>query len=454
MKTAARLGVAIVCGAGLAQAAGVTQDTYKGWPSLALTNGLVKVQAVPSIGGRVIQYALGGFEYLWVDPQLAGTPPSPTGLAEDGGWLNYGGDKLWPAPQGWDNDRQWPGPPDAVLDGGPYTGVIATPAGPAAAIRLTSREDARSGIRFSRVITVFDHSTRVKFDTTMKNIDTKPRRWGIWQVTQLDATSRGGAGYNTEMRCYSPLNPNSVHPRGYAETFGLVNNPSFRADVSTGMAVAHYRRIVGKMGVDNVAGWIATVDGASGHVFVQRFATWPDKPYPDNTSATFWMNGAGQFVCGTNIITSKDDPASTPHLVESEVISPYASLAPGQSYAFENNWYAARIGGNYPVLDCKAAGVVCQPLAAARAGGSVRLTGRFGVFHEGSALLVCRSPSGEDCGTIGRAMPVTPREPLVLASDGTLPAGAATVALVVRDASGAAVGELAHAEVTTPAKNQ
>ena len=92
MKTAARLGVAIVCGAGLAQAAGVTQDTYKGWPSLALTNGLVKVQAVPSIGGRVIQYALGGFEYLWVDPQLAGTPPSPTGLAEDGGWLNYGGD--------------------------------------------------------------------------------------------------------------------------------------------------------------------------------------------------------------------------------------------------------------------------------------------------------------------------------------------------------------------------
>jgi hypothetical protein len=32
--------------------------------------------------------------------------------------------KMWPAPQGWDNQQQWPGPPDPVLDGGPYTAEI------------------------------------------------------------------------------------------------------------------------------------------------------------------------------------------------------------------------------------------------------------------------------------------------------------------------------------------
>ena len=33
-------------------------------------------------------------------------------------WKNYGGAKTWPAPQGWDGEGQWPGPPDPVLDSG------------------------------------------------------------------------------------------------------------------------------------------------------------------------------------------------------------------------------------------------------------------------------------------------------------------------------------------------
>ena len=34
--------------------------------------------------------------------------------------MNWGGDKVWLAPQGWENEDQWPGPPDPVLDGGAY----------------------------------------------------------------------------------------------------------------------------------------------------------------------------------------------------------------------------------------------------------------------------------------------------------------------------------------------
>jgi len=163
-----------------------TTSTYQGWKSLCLGNNLIELQVLPDIGGRIIQFKLGGHAFLWVNPLLAGKLPAASGLTEDGGWFNSGGDKLWPAPQGWANEQQWPGPPDAVLDGQPYQ-LEKLPDRPGeTAIRLTSRNDPRSGIRLSRVVRIFANSTRVSFEATMENIDSKPRRWGIWAHTQLD----------------------------------------------------------------------------------------------------------------------------------------------------------------------------------------------------------------------------------------------------------------------------
>jgi len=424
------------------------KSTYRGWDSLALTNGLVEVQIVPQIGGRVIQFKLGDFEFLWVNPQLAGKQPTPTGLGPDGAWLNYGGDKLWPAPQGWDNDQQWPGPPDGVLDGSPHEASIIEASGKSAALRLMSREDKRSGIQFSRIIRVADGAARVSFDSTMTNIDTKPRRWGIWQVTQLNAAAPAGAqGYNKEIRCWSPINPASVYPRGYCEMFGLVNNPSFSVDPATKIFSANYKRIVGKVGLDNSAGWVAVVDGAAGYVFVERFACFAGKQYPDNASVEFWMNGVGQFVCGTKIVEAKDDPVETPYLVESEILSPFAELRPGESYSFRLDWFAAKIGGNYPVLECTPAGVVCEPLAAQVAGGKVRLTGRFGVFYPAQAGLVVLDGDGNECERIDLKLPVSPIEALVLDKEEPLPAKAAAVRLVLFDSGGKEIGELARVQV-------
>ena len=85
--------------------------------------GWCTLVAVPDIGGRVMAYDLGDYAYLYVDPDLAGrlfTPEENQGDGSLAAWKNYGGDKTWPSPQGWDTEQQWHGPPDPVLDSGRY----------------------------------------------------------------------------------------------------------------------------------------------------------------------------------------------------------------------------------------------------------------------------------------------------------------------------------------------
>jgi len=423
---------------------------YKGWNTLALENGLIEVQVAPDIGGRVIQFKLGSFEFLWVNDWLAGKAPPPNGVGPKGEWLNYGGDKLWPAPQGWDSDEQWPGPPDPILDGSPHAGVIAKAGGQEASVQLTSQPDTRSGISFMRTIAIRPVSTRVGFETTMTNTSAKLRRWGIWQVTQHNAASRGGTSGRAEKElwAYCPFNPKSVFRRGYEEMFGLVNDPTFKPDYARGLMRVHYERRVGKIGMDCSAGWLAVVNGTAGYAFVHRFTYYPEKKYPDQASVEFWSNGAGEFVAGGKLNVCKDDPVETPYLIESEVLSPRAELEPGERYTFRSDWYAAKIGGNFPALDCTDAGIMCEPFAAKTAQGTLTVSGRFGVFYVGTAELVFFDAKDNEIRKAGLLRAATPLEPFVLAG-ATVPApeGVRKVVLMLYTPDGRGVGKLASAEL-------
>ncbi len=427
-------------------AAEAAPATYKGWKTLQLSNGLVSVEVAPQIGGRVIQLSLGDFEFFWVNEQLAGKTPPPSRLDPDGKWLNYGGEKVWPAPQGWDNDRQWPGPPDPVLDGGPYQGTIVAKTGYPVAVKVVSEKDKQSGIQFSRVFKVFDDSSRVRVEATMTNIDTKPRRWGIWSVVQQNTADASGAGYNRRMRVYCPINPKSIYPKGYEVMFGLARNLQFQPNAARDMMVVHYQRRVGKIGMDSSAGWVATVNGASGYVFVQRFPYFPDREYPDNASMEVWTHGPGKCVIAGEMVDMAEDPAETPYLLETEILSPLAHLEPGESYSFAHDWFAARIGGDFPIVDCTEVGVTCEPFSVRLAGGKLTLGGRFGVFYRGTTGLAFYDAAGKRIGLAVGKRPVTPAEPLVLSGEAkvSVPSGAAKVALTVHDASGRELGVLSQ----------
>jgi hypothetical protein len=423
-------------------------STYQDWETLRLANPLIELQILPEIGGRIIQFKLGDREFLWVNPQLAGKFPEPSGLNADGGWFNIGGDKLWPAPQGWDNDQQWPGPPDAVLDGQPYECETLAPGQPGEmAVRLTSRDDPRSGIRFSRVIRLFPSSTRVAFEVTMKNIDTKPRRWGIWSHTQLDGANADRSSFNRLLQAWCPINPASRFPRGYQVMFGEQDNPSFQTDKERGLVHVRYQYKVGKIGIDSPAGWSATVNGETGAVFVQRFFFEPDKPYPDESSVEFWLNGTGRIHAYNKDIVMPDNTVENPYMFESEILSPFAALQPGQSYSWSYDWYATQIGGDYPVLDCSEIAVTAEPLRAKADGRKTHLTGRFGVFAPGTVRAEFSDAKGKLL-TSHDLLKASPLEPLVISTDLETPESATSVKLLWIGDEGKTQGPLAQADLT------
>ncbi len=418
--------------------------TYKGWNGYVLKNDLVQLHVIPEIGGRVIQYTLGDEDFFWVNEELAGKTSLETGLDPEGAWLNYGGDKLWPAPQGWDNDQQWPGPPDAVLDGQPYRPDIQLePEG----IQLTSRDDPRCGIRFSRRLQLDVDSTHVSVEATMINVSDRPRRWGIWSHTQFDASLLHSQDYNQLMRAWCPVNPNSTFDRGYRVIFGEQDNPSFAVDTKQGLMKVSYRYLVGKIGLDSHAGWVATVDGRNGNVFVQRFRFEPEKAYPDRSSVEFWHNGKGRIHAYNKWIDMPDDSQENPYVFESEILSPFALLQPGESYTWTYDWFSCCIGGDFPVVECSDVGVVSEPLTCQRKGRKIILQGRFGIFYPGRIVLQINSDTNRSLETKILRQSVTPLEPVVLNQEITLPQTLCCITLILQDSRGRKIGALAQSNL-------
>jgi hypothetical protein len=163
----------------------VHRDSFRGWNACYLENEYIRLVAVPDIGGRIMAYDLGPYSFLWVNADVAGklfTPEENQGDGSLGAWKNYGGDKTWPAPQGWDTDQQWPGPPDSVLDSGRYSLDRLVVEDDHAIVTMTSPPDPRTGVQITRQFTLYPNSSRVRVDLTFTNITDHPIRWGIWDV--------------------------------------------------------------------------------------------------------------------------------------------------------------------------------------------------------------------------------------------------------------------------------
>ncbi len=369
----------------------VRSVTYNGWSCTELTNGRVDVVVAPQLGGRIVQLRLGNFEYLWVNKDLAGKVVNPRAgrPGKSIQWANYGGDKLWPAPQGWSGSDEWPGPPDPIdkggrTDSGPFQLEVLSSGSSEAAVRMTGPDDLYAGIRFIREIRLRPHSTTVELKSTMVNVVGRPVRWGIWQVTQHDALVEDlgtWSNKNPDLQAWAPINPRSKYPRGYRVLFGPEENPQFQVNEvqlegnPRKIFRLSYQHRVGKVGLDTSLGWLAVTHRKSSHLFAHTFPAKSDLQHPDGASVEFWASGPGWIQLGDQPLELKE---SEPWLIESEVLSPYAELGPGQSYSQTSKIHLAR--GRGPVVEVTGATAVLKPLRQVEGG---ILAGRIAVFHNG-----------------------------------------------------------------------
>lgn len=407
------------------------QTDVLGWQGVELRNPWVTLWAVPDIGGRIMSLQLGDYEFVWTNQPLHGklfTPEEHRGDGSIAAWINYGGDKTWPSPQGWDNDRQWPGPPDPVLDSGRYTLADLSDGEHGSTARMVSPPDPVTGLQITRQVTLDPHSARVTLDLTFTNTADRHTRWGIWDVFQHRAGKRLPGGVETHQEACAvtvPVNPDSRHPRGYNVMFADPDNPQW--SVEDGLFVGRFRYRVGKVGLDSMAGWIAFSNSAEGAAFAAQFAPQPGVEYPDDgATVECWTEGRGQ-VPGLNL----PPDGSGLYLMETEVLSPLYDFAPGQSHSLTIRWGVCRCPGL--VRDVRQAGCASQPLHAERAGESVRLVGTFGVFDAGQLALHVLDAAG----TVTDDVPLGQVDPLqAVAVDRVVALGEAAAARLVVTAGG------------------
>ena len=404
---------------------------FRDWSAVRIANRFVQVIAVPDIGGRVMAYDLGDHPFLFVDPHLAGLLFSPDDNQGDGSlaaWKNYGGEKTWPAPQGWATDAEWHGPPDPVLDSGRYRLMALGSEGSQAAMTMISPPDPRTGIEIRRRFALGPASSRVQVDLSFRNAAERTIRWAIWDVVQLAASMElpGGERSHDPSCCVTaPVNPHSRFARGFNVMFGADDNPQWQ--VREGLLRAEYQWQIGKIGLDSTAGWIAFHQGSRGKAFVARFAYVPEGEYPDGgATIECWTVGAGQ-------VANLDYADSGIYLMETEVLSPMRTIAPGASASFALEWASCACDG--PVVDVQAGGCATRPLEVRAEDGALHFTGSFGVFDAGELRIAWRLPGGELAwgDTLGC---VDPLAPVVVTYDCAAPPQAALELYVIAEGDG------------------
>jgi hypothetical protein len=356
----------------------IRSTTFDGWAADEISNEWLQLTIVKQLGGRLMQVSFAGHPYLFVNPKYKGKYIPPT--QADGQWFNYGGDKLWPLPEGRGDAQHWAGPISDLLDDGAYDLKVISQ-GPVCAVRLEGPADPVTGLQYSREIRLGSHSPQISFHAVMKNSTGHPIRWSMQSVTQYDTSDvQNPADYNRNFWAFTPINPQSAYFNGYQVRSGLADDPAFA--VSGDLFKLHWMYLENEVWLDSVSGWLAVVDGESQFAMVKRFQHVKGADYPGEATVIFYKNGAALELNenGKPVLRSAD-VESTPYYMEAEINSPMVDLQPGDSYAMDTNWWPTR--ADHQMRGITSAGVVLSPLAVEASSNSLLLLGSFGVFFPG-----------------------------------------------------------------------
>lgn len=377
--------------------------TFHGWPAQEMANAWVDLVFVPELGGRLMQVTFDGHPYLFVNPEWEGKYIPPKEAA--GRWINYGGDKIWPLPEGNDDEQHWTGASTPLDDGAYEFSVLSQ--GEHCTVRLDGPPDPPTGLQYSREISIGTDSPEISFHAITKNYTGHSIAWSVQSVSQYNLADPGGAnGYNHSFWAITPVNPNTGYLLGYHVRDGLANDPSF--SVKDGLFRLNWKYIESEVWVDSNAGWVAVVDGISNFTMIEKSKYVEHAEYPSKASVIFYKNGPTVELDSNGMPhLSRLDRKETPYYMEAELNSPMAELGPGETYTFDTHWFPCRMGADLHTVT--EAGAVGKPLSVTRNEKTLELSGRFGVFVSGTleAHLYDRGGEERDVVSLGA---VTPKE--------------------------------------------
>ena len=355
----------------------IQSTTYEGWPAEQLSNQWLKLTIVPQLGGRVMQVTFAGHPYLFVNPQFKGKHFPPLTPGDKPTWYNYGGDKIWPMPEGTQDDQHWPGPISDALDDGEYAFRILSQDS-SCSIRLEGPPEPKTGLQYTRDIAIRSDSPEISFHSVMKNISARDIRWSVQSVTQYDTGDpENPKDFNRDFWAFTPVHPQSAYLDGFHVRAGLADDPSFA--VKNQLFTLHWLYLQNEVWLDSPGGWLAVLDAQTSFAMIERFAFQKHAQYPGKATVIFYKNGP-------SVEMNKDgmpfiNAASVEdrlHYMEAEINSPMVDLKPSETYAFETKWFPTRM--EKELLTVRDAGVIQRELSASRKAHSIVLDGKFAVF--------------------------------------------------------------------------
>jgi hypothetical protein len=380
---------------------------FDGWQAQEISNDWLRLTVVPQLGGRLMQVAFNGHAYLFVNPKYKGKYIPPAEAA--GRWINYGGDKIWPLPEGDDDEQHWGGASTA-LDDGSYAFTILSQK-PQCTVRLEGPPDPPTGLQYTREISIGPDSPEIFFHAITRNFTGHTITWSVQSVSQYDLSDSKDPGqYNHDFWAFTPINPHSSYLLGYHPRDGLANDPSY--SVKDDLFRINWRYLESEVWIDSTAGWLALVDGSNQYAMVEKHKYVEGAPYPGKASVIFYKNGptVGLDAQGMPRLSSKN-LEEDPYYMEAELNSPMVVLAPGETYAMDTAWFPSRMGRDFHTVTD--AGSVGQPLLATRDAGNINLSGTFGVFFPGELEAHLYGRGGAEKGHV-RLQSVNPQDEVEL----------------------------------------
>ncbi len=414
---------------------------FDGWQAQEVANEWVKLTFVPQLGGRLMQVSFNGHPYLFVNQVYKGKYISPAEAA--GRWINYGGDKIWPLPEGNDDEQHWTGA-STLLDDGAYAFSILSQKN-RCTVRLEGPPDPPTGLQYTREISIGNDSPEIFFHAVTRNITGHSIAWSVQSVSQYDLSDASDPNqYNHDFWAFAPLNSRSSYLNGYHVRDGLANDPSFR--VKDELFRLNWKYLENEVWLDSSAGWIALVDGATHYAMVEKTRYIDGADYPGKASVIFYKNGPTVQLNaqGMPYLTSKD-LNETPYYMEAELNSPMEVLAPGETYAMDTYWFPSRMSPDLKTVTD--AGLVGRPLVAKNSAGKLELSGTFGVFFPGALKALLYDEGGAEKGEIP-LQSVQPQDLVQLSQTITTTKSVARVSVHLIDNSGLDRGALGEVFVT------